>query len=116
MLISARNLAVARNSVATSDEQAAVLRMEDQLPPVLSVIAGMVDLTGFLMLGNIFTAHITGNLVLAAAAVRGGPMNLAQALAIPVFILALAGAWLLAQVSGRRGPDLARLFLLLQFL
>ena len=49
-----------------------------------SVIAGMVDLTGFFTLGNIFTAHITGNLVVAAAAaVRGGPMNLAQALAAP---------------------------------
>jgi uncharacterized membrane protein YoaK (UPF0700 family) len=36
--------------------------------------------------------------------------------AIPVFILALAGAWLLAHVSGRRGPGLARLFLLIQFL
>ncbi len=50
----------------------------------------MVDLTGFFTLGNIFTAHITGNLVVAAAAaVRGGPMNLAQALAILVFMLAL---------------------------
>ena len=46
------------------------------------VIAGIVDLTGFFALGNIFTAHVTGNLVLAAAAaVRGGPLNLAQALA-----------------------------------
>src|SRR5882724_7330499 len=99
------------------DDASALLRLQERLPPLLSVIAGMVDLTGFFMLGNIFTAHITGNLVLAAAAaVRGGSLNLAQALAIPVFILALAGAWLLAQVSGRRGPDLARLFLVGQFL
>jgi uncharacterized membrane protein YoaK (UPF0700 family) len=77
MLISARNSEVASNSVAPSDEQvAALLRMEDQLPPVLSVIAGMVDLTGFFMLGNIFTAHITGNLVVASAlVVRGGRPN-----------------------------------------
>ncbi len=34
----------------------------------------MVDLIGFFTLGHIFTARITGNLVLAAAAaVRGGP-------------------------------------------
>jgi uncharacterized membrane protein YoaK (UPF0700 family) len=77
----------------------------------------MVDLIGFLSLGNLFTAHITGNLVvIAALAVRGGPMNLAQALAIPVFVLAIAAIGLLAQASRRRGPDLARLLLLIQFL
>jgi uncharacterized membrane protein YoaK (UPF0700 family) len=91
--------------------------MEERLPTLLSVIAGMVDLIGFLTLGNIFTAHITGNLVvLAAVLVRGGPLNLAQALAIPVFMLAVAATWLLARASGRRGPSLARLLLVIQFL
>jgi uncharacterized membrane protein YoaK (UPF0700 family) len=37
-------------------------RLEERLPPLLSVIAGMVDLIGFFTLGNIFTAHVTGNL------------------------------------------------------
>jgi uncharacterized membrane protein YoaK (UPF0700 family) len=92
-------------------------RMEERLPPLLSAIAGMVDLTGFFTLGNIFTAHITGNLVMgAAAAVRGGPLNLAQVLAIPVFMLALASVWLIARASDRRGPSLARPLLLVQFL
>jgi uncharacterized membrane protein YoaK (UPF0700 family) len=100
-----------------SDDALALSRLEERLPPLLSVIAGMVDLTGFFMLGNIFTAHITGNLVVAAAvAVRGGPLNSAQALAIPVFMLALAAVWLVARVSGRRGPGLVRLLLLIQFL
>jgi uncharacterized membrane protein YoaK (UPF0700 family) len=91
--------------------------LEARLPPLLSVIAGMVDLTGFFALGNIFTAHITGNLVVAAAAaVHGGPLNLAQLLAIPVFVLALAACWLIAQGSRRRGSSLARLLLLVQFL
>jgi uncharacterized membrane protein YoaK (UPF0700 family) len=77
----------------------------------------MVDLIGFFTLGNIFTAHITGNLVLvAAAAVHGGPLNLAQVLAIPVFMLALAAVWLIARASDWRGPRLARLLLLVQFL
>jgi uncharacterized membrane protein YoaK (UPF0700 family) len=84
---------------------------------LLSVIAGMVDLTGFFTLGHVFTAHITGNLVVAAAAaVQGGPFNWAQVLAIPVFMLALVAVWLIAQVSHRRGPSLARLLLLVQFL
>jgi len=94
----------------------ALARMEERLPPLLSVIAGMVDLTGFFTLGNIFTAHITGNLVVAAsAAVRGGPVNPAPLLAIPVFILALAAVWTIARASGRRAPSLARLLLFVQF-
>jgi uncharacterized membrane protein YoaK (UPF0700 family) len=91
--------------------------MEERLPPLLSVIAGMVDLTGFFTLGNIFTAHITGNLVTASAVVvRGGPMNPAQLLAIPVFIVALALVWMIARVSDRTGLALVRLLLALQFL
>jgi uncharacterized membrane protein YoaK (UPF0700 family) len=100
-----------------SDDASALSQLEKQLPTLLSVIAGMVDLTGFLTLGNIFTAHITGNLVLVAAlVVRGGRMNPAQVLAIPVFIIGVAAMWLLARASGRRGPGLARLLLLVQFL
>jgi uncharacterized membrane protein YoaK (UPF0700 family) len=100
-----------------SDDASALLQLEKRLPALLSVIAGMVDLTGFLTLGNIFAAHITGNLVLVAAlVVRGGRMNPAQILAIPVFVIGVAATWLLARASGRRGPGLARLLLLVQFL
>jgi uncharacterized membrane protein YoaK (UPF0700 family) len=100
-----------------ADDTTELLRLEERLPPLLSVIAGMVDLTGFFTLGNIFTAHVTGNLVVAAAAaVRGGPWNLAQALAIPVFILAVAAAWLVARASSLHGAALTRLLLIIQFL
>jgi uncharacterized membrane protein YoaK (UPF0700 family) len=103
--------------VFAQNEEATLLRMEERLPPMLSVIAGMVDLTGFFMLGNIFTAHITGNLVVASAIlVRGGPLNPAQLLAIPVFIIAIAFVWLIARISNRRGPSLVRLLLVVQFL
>src|SRR6267142_2409491 len=103
-------------SAHAADDPAEVTRFEERLPILLSIIAGMVDLTGFYTLGNIFTAHITGNLVVAAAAMlRGGPTNLAQLLAIPVFILALAAVWLIARTSGRRSVALARLLLLVQF-
>src|SRR5215469_7455907 len=61
------------------------LRFEKWLPTLLSVIAGMVDLISFLSLG-IFTAHITGNIVvIGALVVRHGRVNLAQILSIPVF-------------------------------
>jgi uncharacterized membrane protein YoaK (UPF0700 family) len=113
----ARSAPAVRNLSHPADDAAALLRLEARLPPVLSVIAGMVDLTGFFTLGHVFTAHITGNLVVvAAAAVRAGPFELAQALAIPVFMLALAVVWLIAQASHRRGRSLARLLLWVQFL
>src|SRR6266404_4694589 len=97
---------------SSSDEKLALSRLEKQLPTLLSVIAGMVDLTGFLSLGSLFTAHITGNLVVVAAlVVRRGQM-----MAIPVFMLAVAATWLLAKASGRRGLGLLRLLLLVQFL
>jgi uncharacterized membrane protein YoaK (UPF0700 family) len=104
-------------SQSSRSDETGASRLEIWLPPLLSVIAGMVDLTGFLTLGKLFTAHITGNLVvIAALVVRGGPVNLAQVLAIPVFIVAVAATWLLARASGKHGPDLARQLLLTQFL
>jgi uncharacterized membrane protein YoaK (UPF0700 family) len=100
----------------TSSDALALSRLETRLPPLLAVIAGMVDLTGFFALGNIFTAHITGNLVVVVAAVvRGRPFNVTQALAIPVAIAALACVWLIARISGRYGADLSRILLVVQF-
>jgi len=91
-------------------------RAEKWLPTLLSVIAGAVDLTGFLTLG-IFTAHITGNLVvIGALVVRHSRVNPASILAVPVFIVAVAATWLLAKASGWRGRSLSRLLLLVQFL
>jgi uncharacterized membrane protein YoaK (UPF0700 family) len=88
-----------------------------RLPALLAVIAGMVDLTGFLNLGGIFTAHVTGNLVvLAAVVVRGGPVNLAQALAIPVFMLTVAAVWLFARTTAQRNSTLTQRLLVIQFL
>jgi uncharacterized membrane protein YoaK (UPF0700 family) len=117
MLTPANDSAALRTRVPPSDQPLGLLRLEERLAPLLSVIAGMVDLLGFFTLGNVFSAHITGNLVvMAAVAVRGGPLNLAQALAIPVFAFALAAVWLVARVSNRHGPGLAQLLLLIQLL
>jgi uncharacterized membrane protein YoaK (UPF0700 family) len=81
---------------------------DERLPTLLSVIAGSVDVIGYLSLG-LFTAHVTGNLVVIAALLeRGGPPNLTQILAVPVFIAAVAAVWLIAEAADRRGPALAR--------
>src|SRR5215469_5033843 len=91
-------------------------RSEGWLPTLLSVIAGMVDVIGFLSLG-IFTAHVTGNIVvIAALIVRHSRVNPAQILAIPVFMLAVALTWVIAKASGKRGTGLMRPLLLFQFL
>jgi len=77
----------------------------------------MVDVIGFLSLGKLFTAHVTGNLVvIAALLVRGGPPNMAQILAVPVFIGAVGAVWLIAKAFDRRGLALARPLLLVQCL
>lgn len=93
-----------------------LLRYEKRLPPLLSVIAGMVDVIGFLSLG-VFTAHVTGNLVvIAALLVRGGTPNMAQVLSVPVFVIAVAAGWRIAHALNRGGPSLARPLLMIQFL
>src|SRR6267143_1989054 len=93
-----------------------LVRLQKFLPPLLSAVAGMVDVIGVLSFG-LFTAHVTGNLVvIAALLVRGGPPNVAAILAVPVFIVAVAGTWLIAKASGRRGTALVRPLLLVQFL
>jgi uncharacterized membrane protein YoaK (UPF0700 family) len=94
-----------------------VARWQSRIPPLLSAVAGMVDVIGFLSLGKLFTAHVTSNLVvIAALLVRGGPLNMAQILAVPVFIGAVGAVWLIAKVFARRGPALARPLLLVQLL
>jgi uncharacterized membrane protein YoaK (UPF0700 family) len=91
-------------------------RLERRLPVLLSAVAGLVDVIGFLSLG-LFTAHVTGNfVVIAALLVRGGLLNLAQVLAVPVFVAAVAVVWLVAKTSGRRGLALVRPLLIIQFL
>jgi uncharacterized membrane protein YoaK (UPF0700 family) len=87
------------------------------LPFVLSVIAGSVDVIGFLGLGGLFIAHITGNLVvLAARSVAGEEASVAHLLSVPVFVMALAAARLLAAGLIRLRTATLRPLLLLQFL
>jgi uncharacterized membrane protein YoaK (UPF0700 family) len=85
------------------------------LPPVLGMTAGSVDAIGFLGLG-LFTAHITGNLVVAAAhVVNGRSAPLAPMLAVPVFMVALGLTRLLSGALESIGFSLLRSLLLLQF-
>jgi uncharacterized membrane protein YoaK (UPF0700 family) len=87
------------------------------LTGVLSLTAGSVDVIGFLGLGGLLSAHITGNLViLAAHIVSGGTAQLAAILSVPVFMLVLCLARLLAGSFEASGLNSLRPLLLLQFL
>jgi uncharacterized membrane protein YoaK (UPF0700 family) len=84
---------------------------------VLSVIAGGVDVIGFLGLGTLFIAHITGNLVILAARYAAGEhASAAHLLSVPVFMIALMAARLLAASLDWSGIATLRPLLLLQFL
>jgi uncharacterized membrane protein YoaK (UPF0700 family) len=87
------------------------------LPALLSIIAGSVDAIGFLGLGGLFTAHVTGNLViLAAHLVSGGTAAAAPMLSVPVFTLALGLTKLLASGLEAIGRTSLAPLLLLQLL
>ena len=65
------------------------------LPLALSTTAGATDVIGFLALGGLFTAHITGNLVvLAGHYVTGGFSQIGPLLSVPVFVLVLGAVTL----------------------
>jgi uncharacterized membrane protein YoaK (UPF0700 family) len=87
------------------------------LPTTLSIIAGSVDAIGFLGLGGLFTAHVTGNLViLDAHLASGGNAPVAPMLSVPVFVTALGLTRLLTGTLERIGLASLRPLLLLQFL
>jgi uncharacterized membrane protein YoaK (UPF0700 family) len=87
------------------------------LPGILSVIAGATDVIGFLGLAGLFTAHITGNLViLAAHVVTGGQADIAPMISVPVFMAALLLTRLLVSALERLGVASLRPLLLAQFL
>jgi len=84
---------------------------------VLSVIAGCTDILGFLGLNGLFTAHITGNLVvLTAHIVRGDEAQILKTLSVPVFVVVVGLTIMLARGLESIGLAALRPLLLLQFL
>jgi uncharacterized membrane protein YoaK (UPF0700 family) len=79
---------------------------EGWLPAVLSSTARAADVIGFLALGGLFTAHVTGNIVIVAAHdITGGFGPIARLLSVPVFIVVLGTvsvATLAAEKAGYR--------------
>ena len=87
------------------------------LPFVLSLIAGSTDIIGFLGLNGLFTAHITGNIVvLTAHIVAGDPTIFSYILSVPVFMLVLLLTRLLAGGLERSGMSTLQPLLLVQLI
>ena len=85
------------------------------LPFVLSATAGAVDVIVFLALGGLFTAHITGNvLILAAHYLTGRFSEVGPLLSVPVFVVVLSAVTLLSGASERAGYESRLAFLVLQ--
>jgi uncharacterized membrane protein YoaK (UPF0700 family) len=86
------------------------------LPFILSVVAGSVDVISFLGLDHLFSAHITGNLViLAAHIVAGTKASLALVISVPVFVGMLAATRVLAAALECGGISSLGVLLFLQF-
>jgi uncharacterized membrane protein YoaK (UPF0700 family) len=84
---------------------------------VLSLTAGCSDVIGLMGLNGLFTAHITGNLVVLAAHVAAGePARVPTMLAVPVFIVVAGLTIVLANGLEAIGLTSLRPLLLLQFL
>jgi uncharacterized membrane protein YoaK (UPF0700 family) len=84
---------------------------------LLAFTAGFVDTAGFIALFGLFTAHVTGNFVLIGASFADfHPGILGKLLALPVFILAVAGARIYVLGRERRGSNGARGLLIAELL
>ena len=86
------------------------------LPFVLSFVAGSVDVISFLGLDGLFTAHITGNLVVLAAHILArGEATLALVISVPLFVIMLAATRVLAAALDRGGTPSLSVLLFVQF-
>lgn len=81
-----------------------LLRDERIATAILSWVAGYVDTAGFLRLNKLFTAHVTGNLVVAGAelAGTGGEAVWVRLAVIPVFIAAVVMTTVIARTQSVR--------------
>lgn len=81
-------------------------------PILLTIVGGAIDTIGFIALLGFFTAHVTGNLVLAGAAwVKGGPGIWIKLGTIPLFILTVAITKYWIDRSTKKHTTLSYLFL-----
>ncbi|HRE30887.1 MAG TPA: DUF1275 family protein [Candidatus Berkiella sp.] len=84
---------------------------------LLSMTAGSVDSIGFLGLGGLFAAHITGNIViLSAHLVTGKFSQISPLLAVPIFMIVLGFVTAFAAHMKKKGVSVLLPLLVLQLI
>jgi uncharacterized membrane protein YoaK (UPF0700 family) len=85
------------------------------VPVLLSTAAGAADVIGFLALGGLFTAHVTGNLcALAAHHATGAFSKIGPLLSVPVFVAVLNLITLFSRTIARLGLPALRTLLAIE--
>ena len=74
---------------------------------LLSFVSGFVDTAGFIALGGILTAHVTGNLVLSGASIVRSDVEAVfpKLLMFPVFVAAVGATYLISRRIERDGRN-----------
>ncbi|MEP9356555.1 YoaK family protein [Xanthobacter sp. KR7-65] len=86
--------------------------MKRWLAILLCFNAGFVDAAGFVALGGLFAAHVTGNIVtIAASLAHGHAPALAKVIAMPVFAVVVIIARQVSRAAAERGKDDFRLLM-----
>ncbi|MBO1530549.1 DUF1275 domain-containing protein [Psychrobacter sp. F1192] len=83
-----------------------------QTPVLLTVVGGAIDTIGFITLFGFFTAHVTGNLVMAGSGLVKGEDGLwIKLAALPLFILTVMVTKIFIDKSNKQQLILSHLFL-----
>ena len=83
-----------------------------QTPILLTVVGGAIDTIGFITLFGFFTAHVTGNLVMAGSGLVKGEQGLwIKLAALPLFILTVMVTKIFIDHSKNKQLTLSHLFL-----
>lgn len=83
-----------------------------QTPVLLTVVGGAIDTIGFITLFGFFTAHVTGNLVMAGSGLVKGEQGLwIKLAALPLFILTVMVTKIFIDHSKNKQLTLSHLFL-----
>lgn len=83
-----------------------------QTPVLLTVVGGAIDTIGFITLFGFFTAHVTGNLVMAGSGLVKGEDGLwIKLAALPLFILTVMVTKIFIDKSKKQQLILSHLFL-----
>ena len=103
---------VTNNNTAPVNDEPPSFWQRYQAPILLTIVGGAIDTIGFITLFGFFTAHVTGNLVLAGSGLVKGEYGLWIKLAsVPLFIITVVITKIYIDKSRKQTLVLSHLFL-----